>query len=295
MNTGKKDGCTLELELFNKLKNQLTNTKCEGDIKKEYFSFCSGVDIMCNQDNKSIYIQCKFSDKPTQINDVNHFILSAKCLQDNFIKTNEYKLVWVCKNKPSLVGQDSLKHYNVEIIENNDLTNLINNAEQYVLNYFSSSSIQSATEYNNHIYNYNKQLIEQYEQLKKNFKDQCIEQVICDWNIKDNMKLYLNNNDYKKLDKSYVDAFKNYTSLRPTILTGSSNMRIISQQMNWLIKQYNEIYKKQIPQVLDEDYYIMCVKAKHFNAFKPGSHKKIKNRDEFKQYLIDPEYRYYML
>ena len=40
---------------------------------------------------------------------------------------------------------------------------------------------------------------------------------------------------------------------------------------------------------------VMTRSSKHFNAFKPGSHKKIKNRDDFKQYLIHPEYRYYML
>ena len=290
MNTGKKDGCTLELELFNKLKDKLQNVKCEGDIKKEYLSFCSGVDIMCNQDNKCVYIQCKFSDKPTQINDVNHFILSSKCLQDELIKTNDYKMIWVCKNKPSSVGQDSLKHFNVEIIENNDLNELINMSERYVLNYFA----QTSTNYYNNFDGRNN-IIKSYEQLKETFKDRCIEHVIMDCNIKDNMKLYLKNNDYKKLDKLFIDAFKTYTSSRPTIQICSPDMQNISRQLNWLIKQYNDLYKKQIPQVLDEDYYIMCIKAKHYDAFKSGSHKKIKNRDEIKQYLIDPEYRYYIL
>ena len=295
MNTGKKDGCTLELELFNKLKDKLQNVKCEGDIKKEYFSFCSGVDIMCNQDNKCVYIQCKFSDKPTQINDVNHFILSSKCLQDEFIKSNNYKMFWICKNKPSTVGLESIKHFNVEIVENNDLTNLINDAEQSILNYFGSAIVERSTSHNNNMNTYYKNLLEQYEKQKNDFKTRCIDIVISDWNIKDNMILYLKNNDYKKLDKAYVEAFKTFTSLRPTIIIGTSNLCNISQQMNWLIKQYNEIYKKQIPQVLDEDYYIMCVKAVHFNAFKPGSHNKIKTREQIKQYLIDPDYRYYIL
>ena len=146
-NTGRLDGNRLENELFKKFNNnQSIVTKDETTIKKEYHSFCSGVDILCKTSNKSIYIQCKFSEKSHQVCDINHFILSAKCLQDEFIKTPEYKLLWVCKNKPSAIACKSLEHFNVTIINNADLDTLINSSEKYVLDYLdiANNLIQSS-------------------------------------------------------------------------------------------------------------------------------------------------------
>jgi hypothetical protein len=244
---------------------------------------------MCVHNNKSVYIQCKFSDKPTQINDVNHFILSSKCLQDELIKTINYKMIWVCKNNPSIVGLESLKHYNVEIIQENDLNNLINVAEQYILNYF---------EANNNTTNYQpiiNSAFKNYEDYKELFRNQCIEQCICDTNIKGNLTLYLKNNDYKKLDKTFVEALKLNNPDKPTIQKYSQYLNSLAFKMNGLIVLYNELYKKQLPQVSEEEYFILCVKAIHSKAFKPGTLKKVKTRDEFKQYLIDPNYRFYII
>jgi hypothetical protein len=54
--SGILNGFLFENELFNKLNENELIIKRECDIRKEYFSYCIGVDIMIIDDNITIYI-----------------------------------------------------------------------------------------------------------------------------------------------------------------------------------------------------------------------------------------------
>lgn len=139
MNRGKLNGNMLESSLYDILKkNSNLEVKCENEIKQQYHSFCSGVDIVCYNTALSvaIYIQCKFAEKPTPINDVSHFILSANCLQNEYIMANKKIILWVSKNNPSSTGLSCLRHHGGHIIANNDLDSLIKEAGLFVIKQF---------------------------------------------------------------------------------------------------------------------------------------------------------------
>lgn len=260
MNTGKRDGNQLEIELYNKLKqhNGLT-VKSESEIKKEYYDFCSGVDILCFDANKSLYIQCKFAKTGEQIEGVNHFILSAKCIENEKIKSNEPKLLWVSKVKPTLIGEKSLKYFNGEIIENNDLYTLIKNTEEYVLNFFEIKKndtpfikIEPIMDKNTVIYqNYKRELID------------AINKIFINHITRTNIITLIDNRDIKKLEKYLIKECDNYDNSHNINYYDLSSLQPC---INNLICSYNKLYNKSVMLIKDNEFYYYQQKIQKKNS-----------------------------
>ena len=142
-----KRGYELEIKLQDELiKNvPLINIITEEDIKNNILSFCTGVDFILEYNNKCVYIQCKYKTRASNITEINHFLHSAKCIESKYPNI-EHKFIWLCKTLPTREAQNSLIHSNTIIIQNKDMTCLINDVVSYIIEYFKYDKL---IQYNN--------------------------------------------------------------------------------------------------------------------------------------------------
>lgn len=302
MNRGKLDGNTLELVLYDKLKsNASLVVKCENEIKQDYYPFCSGVDILCHDlaQSKSVFIQCKFAAKPTPVNDVNHFILSAMCLQKEKVVANNSLLLWVAKVQPSTYGIDSLKHHSAEIITHELLDKLIMETETRILEYFniSSNKCRIDTELANVFMTKPMQnnvcpsyIQNEYDTAVKIFNDTIGVMFNNDaivYNICNNVNTGKIKTAIKLLETTVRDlSYSDYNAR--SIKCGDDIVTGLPIKINNLVQSYNKLYPKRaqlnlVDTTLDNLYYLYVDKKRNIHMFSNNyiEFNNIKTRAEF--------------
>lgn len=305
MNRGKLDGNTLELVLYDKLKSHaFLVVKCENEIKQDYYPFCSGVDILCHDpvQSKSVFIQCKFAAKPTPVNDVNHFILSATCLQKDKVVADNSLLLWVAKVPPSVVGIDSLTHHGGEIITNDLLHALIAETEDRVLAYFDISLTKGGrfdadladvftttpTQIQKSVCPSSAQV--EYDAAVKVFNDtirvvfnsEAIIYNICNNVASGKIKTAIKLLETTVRDLSYGDYNARAIKCGDDIVTG------LPAKINALVQAYNKLYPKRsqlnlVDATIDNLYYLYADKKRNIHMFSNNyiAFNNIKTRAEF--------------
>lgn len=255
MNIGKLEGYKLENDIYRLLKSNKHKfiVKCESEIKTEFYSFCSGIDIMCTYKNDTIFIQCKWSNAKSTIEQVNHFILSSQLVQSQ-IKSKKYKLLWISKVNPSTISIDSLNHHNAKIITNDNFDNLILMMQQYILQYFNID--------NNTIIQVNINDYDNYDNSKQNLCD--IINIIFANNIiaKNNILSCIATNNISKLKKQITIELNDYDNSNITYEPKIINL------LNSVITNYNLKYKKAETCVKESEYDVCDFKITNFGKNK---------------------------
>ena len=278
---GHQLGHKLESDICTNLQNRGIVVKMETDIKKEYYDFCSGVDILCIHNDKHVYIQCKWRETKAKIDEVNHFIYSASCINTtDALCGKEHKLLWVSKLPPSPIGVKSINHSKGIIIHNEDFDTLLESAIQFVLGYFglgdqtvTTAISQQQTELHRKQAEFEvakQQLIKMVDDLFENGYILCGKK-----NIIGQIPDEYSKQNIPRLKKQFISELGKYETamcLKHTIYTTNFLLR---SRMNYFIEKYNALGNKH--EIFVDDNW--C--AFEFKKIKYASSNIFKNADEF--------------
>jgi hypothetical protein len=275
---GHQLGHQLESDICTNLQNRGIVVKMETDIKKEYYDFCSGVDILCIHNNKHVYIQCKWRETKAKIDEVNHFIYSASCI--NALCGKEHKLLWVSKLPPSPIGVKSINHSKGIIINNEHFDTLLESAIQFVLGYFglgdqtvvAAISVQQAE-----LHRKQAEFDVAKQQLIK-----MVEEMYCNNNYSSGIKNIIglipdeySKQNIPKLKKQFISELGKYETvnhIQPSNWTYSNSP--LRNRMNQFIEKYNALGNKY-EMVVDENWCALEIKKIRYASIL------FKNADEF--------------
>ena len=247
--SGHQLGHQLESDICTNLQNRGIVVKMETDIKKEYYDFCSGVDILCIHNNKHVYIQCKWRETKAKIDEVNHFIYSASCINTtDALCGKEHKLLWVSKLPPSPIGVKSINHSKGIIIDNEHFDTLLESAIQFVLGYFGlgDKSVTSAISLQQtELHRKQAEFEEAKQQLIKMVEDMLCNDYSCGKkNIIGQIPDEYSKQNIPKLVKQFISELGKYETamcLKHTIYTTNFLLR---SRMNYFIEKYNALGNK---------------------------------------------------